>query len=91
LPPSGHDGAPRVLTLLPAGGLAQLSGSKLQLTRTGRKALGEPAVQVLKALWERWCASAVLDELSRIECVKGQTGKGKRGLTAAPSRRAAVA
>ena len=77
--------------LLQAGGLAELSGAKLQLTRTGRKALAGPAAQTLKALWERWCASALLDELSRIECVKGQTGKGKRSLTAASSRRGAVA
>ena len=33
----------------------------------------------------------MLDELSRIECVKGQTGKGKRGLTAVASRREAIA
>jgi hypothetical protein len=31
------------------------------------------------------------DELTRIECVKGQTGKGKHGLTAAGSRREAIA
>ncbi len=29
----------------------------------------------------------VIDELSRINCVKGQTGKGKRGLTALAGRR----
>ena len=53
--------------LIQAGGLAQLSGSKLRLAKAGRKALAEPAAQTLKTL---------LDELSRIECVKGQTGKG---------------
>ena len=31
--------------LIQAGGLAQLSGSKLQLTRAGRKALAEPRAQ----------------------------------------------
>ena len=35
--------------------------------------------------------SAGTDELSRIECVKGQGGKGKHGLTAPSSRRSAVA
>ena len=35
--------------------------------------------------------TTILDELSRIECVKGQTGKGKHGLTAVSSRRDAVA
>ena len=77
--------------LVQAGGLAQLSGSKLQLTKAGRKALAAPASQTLRALWSRWLDTAILDELSRVECVKGQTGKGKHGLTAVSSRRAAIA
>ena len=77
--------------LIQAGGLAQLSGSKLQLTRAGRKALGEPPELSLKTLWEKWADTTLLDELSRIECVKGQTGKGKHGLTAVSSRREAIA
>ena len=32
-----------------------------------------------------------IDEISRIQCVKGQTGKGKHGLTAVSSRRNEVA
>jgi len=76
--------------LIQAGGLAQLSGAKLQLTRAGRKALAEPAVQTLKTLWEKWTDTTLFDELSRIECVKGQTGKGKHGLTALSSRREAI-
>lgn len=74
-----------------AGGLAQLSGSKLQLTRTGRKALSEPAAETLHKLWSKWLKTTMLDELSRVECVKGQNGKGKRGLTALWSRRDAIA
>jgi hypothetical protein len=77
--------------LIQAGGLAQLSGSRLQLSKAGRKALFEPAAQILRTLWGKWCDTTLLDELSRIDCVKGQTGKGKRGLTALPSRRKAVA
>jgi hypothetical protein len=77
--------------LIQAGGLAQRSGSRLHLTKAGRKALAEAAAQTLKALWGTWTDSTVLDELSRIECVKGQTGKGKRGLTAVASRREAIA
>lgn len=74
-----------------AGGLAQLSGSKLQLTRAGRKALSEPAAETLHKLWSKWLKTTMLDELSRVECVKGQNGKGKRGLTALGSRRDAIA
>jgi hypothetical protein len=77
--------------LVQAGGIAQLSGSKLQLTKAGRKALSEPAAETLHKLWSRWLDTTVLDELSRIECVKGQTGKGKHGLTALSSRRDAIA
>ncbi len=77
--------------LVQAGGLAQLSGSRLQLTKAGRRALAEPAAQTLKTLWEKWTDTTLLDELSRIECVKGQTGKGKHGLTAVSSRREAIA
>ena len=77
--------------LVQAGGLAELSGSKLRLTRAGRKALSEPATETLRTVWSRWIASTLLDELSRIECVKGQNGKGKRALTAVSSRRGAIA
>jgi hypothetical protein len=77
--------------LIQAGGLAQLSGSRLQLTKAGRTALAAPAAQTLRILWEKWMGTTLLDELSRIECVKGQTGKGKRGLTAVSSRREAIA
>lgn len=77
--------------IVQAGGLAQRSGSKLQLTRAGRKALSEPAAETLHRLWFKWIDTTLIDELSRIECVKGQTGKGKRGLTALSSRRDAIA
>lgn len=77
--------------LVQAGGLAQLSGSKLQLTKAGRKALSEPAAETIRSLWSKWVDSTLLDELSRVECIKGQTGKGKHGLTAVSSRRDAIA
>jgi len=77
--------------LVQAGGLAQLSGSKLQLTKAGRKALSEPAAGTIHTLWSKWVDSTLLDELSRVECIKGQTGKGKHGLTAVSSRRDAIA
>ena len=76
--------------LIQAGGLAQLSGTRLQLTKAGRKALSEPAAATIRALWNKWVDTTMFDELARIDCVKGQNGKGKRGLTAASSRRQAV-
>jgi Helicase conserved C-terminal domain len=77
--------------LIQAGGLAQLSGTRLQLTKMGRKALSEPAAATIRTLWNKWMGTTMFDELARIECVKGQNGKGKRGLTAASSRREAIA
>lgn len=63
----------------------------MQLTKTGRNALSELASETLRALWAKWVNATLLDELSRIDCVKGQTGKGKHGLTAPSSRRYAIA
>ena len=77
--------------LIQAGGLAQLAGTRLQLTKAGRKALSEPAAGTIRTLWTKWMNTTVFDELARIECVKGQTGKGKRGLTSVPARREAIA
>jgi hypothetical protein len=77
--------------LIQAGGLAQLSGTKLQLTKAGRKALSEPAAGTIRTLWTKWMNTSIIDELARIDCVKGQTGKGKRGLTAVSGRREAIA
>jgi hypothetical protein len=77
--------------LIQAGGLAQLSGSRLQLTKTGRGAFSEPTAATIRMLWTKWLSTTIIDELSRIECVKGQTGKGQHGLTAVTARRRAIA
>jgi hypothetical protein len=77
--------------LVQAGGLADLAGSRLRLTMAGREALAEPPAPTLRRAWERWCATRMLDELSRVEHIKGQSGKGRRGLTAVGVRRDAVA
>jgi hypothetical protein len=77
--------------LIQAAGLAQLAGTRLQLTRAGRNALSEPAAGTIRTLWTKWMGTTILDELARIDCVKGQTGKGKRGLTAVAVRREAIA
>lgn len=78
------------IMIVQAGKLAQLSGKRLQLTKAGRKALSDSAADTIQMLWSRWIDTTLLDELSRIDCVKGQTGKGKRGLTALAWRRDVV-
>jgi hypothetical protein len=76
--------------LVQAGGLAALSGKTLQLTKAGQKALSDPVEKTLAQVWKRWLKTTLIDELRRIDCIKGQTGKGKRGLTAVAGRRAAI-
>ena len=56
--------------LLQAGGLA--AGTKLELTARGRAALKKDPDEVLLGLWDRWVRGGVIDELSRIEAIKGQ-------------------
>ncbi len=75
--------------LVQAGALAELAGGRLRLTARGRAALTEPAADTIRHLWKRWVSHAVLDEMSRIEEIKGQ--RSARALTAAHPRRKAVA
>lgn len=65
--------------LFQAGGLA--SGTRLELTAKGRAALRKDPDEVLVALWDRWVRAGVIDELSRIEAIKGQ-----RRANAGPAR-----
>ncbi len=75
--------------LLQAGGLARLDGSRLGLTPKGRATLGKPAHEVIRGLWDRWPRHAPIDELSRIEEIKGQ--RSAAALSAAGPRRQTVA
>lgn len=77
--------------LVQAAGLAELNGKRLALTKAGRKALSSPAAETLRMCWQRWLKSKLLDELRRIDVIKGQTGKGARGLTATAGRRTVIA
>lgn len=73
--------------LLQGGGLAQLKGKKLELTKAGQKAMSADLAKTIKGVWKKWLKTTLLDELRRTETIKGQTGKGKRGLTAVSGRR----
>lgn len=76
--------------LVQASGLAELSGKQLRLSKAGQKALNAPVEKTIRTLWKRWLKTTLLDELSRIDVIKGQGGKGKRGLTAVKGRREAI-
>jgi hypothetical protein len=75
--------------LLQAGGLAELAGGRMQLTARGRAASGKDPDAILGSLWQRWIARAPIDELSRIDTIKGQ--RRPNTLTAPSRRRQAVA
>lgn len=75
--------------LLQVGGLAQLAGTRLELTPRGQAALARPSYEALAVLWARWLKSVSYDELTRIEAIKGQ-GKPST-LTSVPKRRTAIA
>jgi hypothetical protein len=75
--------------LIQAGGLAELAGGRLQLTARGRAALGRPPAETIRTLWRSWVAKAPIDELSRIEHIKGQ--RTANTLTSAKTRRQTIA
>jgi Helicase conserved C-terminal domain len=77
--------------LVQAAGLAEIRGSRLSLTKAGVRALGEEPATVIQTIWQRWLTTRILDELARVDAIKGQAGKGKRGLTAVADRRQTVA
>ncbi len=71
--------------------LAELSGSKLKLTKQGQKALNSPSHEIIRKLWDKWLNTKIIDEFSRVDIIKGQKGKGKRGFSALAERRRCIA
>ncbi len=61
----------------------------MQLTVKGRAALGRPPAETIRGLWRSWVSKAVIDELSRVEHIKGQ--RTTNTLTSAKTRRQTVA
>ncbi len=74
--------------LLQAAGLVE--GTKLQLTSEGQKALNTPPQQVIGQIWQKWLKTKMIDELRRINQIKGQTGKAGRSLMATHKRRQGI-
>jgi hypothetical protein len=75
--------------LVQVSGLAQLAGTRLELSRSGEQALASPSYKFLATVWARWLKNVSHDELARIEAIKGQHKPAT--LTSAVKRRAAVA
>ncbi|CAN5758003.1 hypothetical protein BH23PLA1_BH23PLA1_20140 [soil metagenome] len=76
--------------LLQAAGLAEVAGTRLQLTAAGRKATTTPAHELIRQVWLKWQKSTIVDELNRINAIKGQQAKGRNLTAVAPRRKAVV-
>ena len=78
--------------LLFVGGLVRPSGTRMVLTKQGRRVLRKPSYETLRALWGSWLRHdwSADDELLRISELRGVSTMGY-GLTDLVRRRAAVA
>jgi len=75
--------------LVQFGGLARLTGARLELTAAGAEALVRPGYRLVAELWDRWLKIVSFDEFSRVEVIKGQ--RKPHTLTSARGRRGTVA
>ena len=74
--------------LLLAGGLARLEGPWMRTTARGATVLEDPQPEHLRGLWDRWLLKAPIDELMRVDAIRGQR---KPGVLSAPTKRRAAA
>lgn len=61
--------------------------SVIKLTDKGKQLKGLPYYESVRQIWNEWLKAVKYDELSRIDAVKGQQGKGLRYLTDVTDRR----
>jgi len=87
----GKPGAIRAFAwplLLQGGKLTKINGNKLELTRSGRKALTAPPHETLRTtIWKGGQKGKLIDEFNRIHEIKGQYRKGPRHMTPVSERR----
>jgi hypothetical protein len=79
----------RLAAAHPRRRVAEQAGSRLQLTARGRAALSKPGAEVVRQLWSRWVSHGLIDEMSRVDAIKGQ--RCANVLTALKPRRQTVA
>ncbi len=79
--------------LLDASTLVRLRSGRLALSKAGPAVLGatpEDRADALRGVWDDWILDDDFDELSRVEAIRGQSGRGRRSLTDPSSRRLRV-
>ena len=78
------------IMILQASRWVDCRSGRLALTSAGRQQLSAPLHLTLRALWQDWLEHGRIDEFSRIDVIRGQTGKGAQQLTCPVERRYAV-
>jgi len=73
--------------LIQAAKLTTRSGTKLKLSPSGKKALQRPPQDTIRIALDAWVGTDLLDEFSRMDEIKGQTGRGKRHMSKPAERR----
>lgn len=73
--------------LLQGGGLVKKDGSSLELNKAGLKVLNTDRAGGIKAVWNKWEKSTLIDEFSRVKAIKGQQSSGGRTMTSPAKRR----
>ena len=76
--------------LVQQSGWCKPHGEKLTLTKAGKELLGGVQAAAFRAGVDRFIDDDRFDEFNRINHVRGQTGKGKRGMTDPAQRREAI-
>ncbi|MCK5130798.1 MAG: helicase-associated domain-containing protein [Candidatus Sabulitectum sp.] len=66
--------------LVQSCGWSRYSKGKLKLSASGKKAMNGDFEEFVSGVWS-YLDSSKFDELNRVKTIRGQTGKGKRGLT----------
>ena len=75
------------LLLLQSAKMIRNRGNKVELTKAGHSARSVESVDSIRLIWRSWIMNKSVDEFSRVNAVKGQTGKGKRYMTNPAYRR----
>jgi len=70
-------------------GWSRYSKGKLKLSPSGRKVMSGDFDEFVSGVWS-YLDNVKYDELSRVPTIRGQTGKGKRGLTDPDFRRSSL-
>lgn len=72
--------------LVQSCGWSRYSKGKLKLSTSGKKVMNGDFEEFVSGVWS-YLDSSKFDELNRVKTIRGQTGKGKRGLTDTQDRK----